>query len=105
MKSINKSTLLRQLGNIVKVQNLTSPRSWRPVPNQYELVYNNGIAFQSYGTLIAVRMNGYLYLTDYHDYSKTTSKYTTAWTGWNTKKRRDGLREGEIIRIISDDEL
>ena len=105
MKSINKSTLLRQLGNIVKVQNLASPRSGRDVPNQYELVYNNGIAFQSYGTLIAVRMNGYLYLTDYHDCSKTTSKYATAWTGWNTKERRDGLRVGEIIRIIPDDEL
>ena len=88
MKTIKKSLLLRQLGNIKRVRNLTSPRSWQPVPNQYDLEHENGIAFQSYESLIAVRMNGYLYLTDYHDYSKTTSKYATEWTGYTTKERR-----------------
>ena len=101
-KTIKKSLLLHQLGGIQRVQNLQSPRSWREVPNQYDLVCENGIAFQSYGSLIAVRMNGYLYLTDYHDYSKTTSKYCNEWTGWNTAERRSGLQSGRFIFIEED---
>ena len=101
-KTITRSLLLRQLGTIRKTQNLQSPRSGRDVPNQFDLVCENGIAFQSYGSLIAVRMNGYLYLTDYHDYSKTTSKYATSWTGYNTAERRAGLASGRFIRIVED---
>lgn len=102
MKTIKKSLLLHQLGNVVRVSNLSSPRSWRPVANQYELVCENGIAFQSYDSLIAVRMNGYLYLTDYHDYSNTTSKYATEWTGRSTKERREGLENGRFIFVEED---
>lgn len=105
MKTIKKSALLRALGNIVKVQNLASPRSGRDVPNQYELVYNNGIAFQSYSTLIAVWFNGQLYLTEHHDCSKTTSKYATEWTGLTTKERRNGLLDGSVIAIEDDTTL
>ena len=72
------------------------------VANQYDLVFENGIGFQSYGTLIAFRMNGYLYLTDYHDYSKTTSKYCTEWTGFSTKERRAGLECAKFIKVVED---
>lgn len=99
MKTIKRSLLMHQLGGIQKVRNLTSPRSYRPVANQYDLEMDNGIAFQSYDSLIAVRMNGYLYLTDYHDYSNTTSKYATEWTGYTTKERREGLKSGKFILI------
>ena len=102
MKTIKKSLLLRQLGAIQRVQNLSSPRSGRDVPNQYDLVCENGIAFQSYGSLIAVRMNGYLYHTADHDYSNTTSKYATEWTGFDTKTRREGLKDGSFIAIEED---
>lgn len=101
-KTITRSLLLKQLGSIKRTQNLESPRSGRPVPNQFDLVCENGIAFQSYRTLIAVRMNGYLYLTDYHDYSNTTCKYCTEWTGFNTAERRKGLESGRFIHIIED---
>ena len=94
MKTIKKSLLFHQLGTFVRVQNLSSPRSWNPVPNQYDIEYENGIVFQSYGSLIAVRMNGYLYLTASHDYSKTTSKYATEWTGRTTAERRSGDSAG-----------
>ena len=100
METIKRSELLKKLGNIVRVTNLCSPRSWRPVANQYELQHENGSAFQSYDSLIAVRMDGTLYLTDYHDYSNTTSKYATEWTGRNTKERRKGLQDGRIVRIV-----
>jgi hypothetical protein len=102
MKTIKKSVLFRQLGHIVRVSNLESPRSGRDVPNQYDLIHENGIAFQSYSSLIAVRMNGYLYLTNAHDYSNTTSKYATEWTGLTTKERREGLKSGKFILIEED---
>ena len=102
MKTINKSALLSQLGAIRRVHNLSSPRSGRSVPNQYELIHENGIAFHSYSSLIAVKMNGCLYLTDYHDYSNTTSKYATEWTGYTTKERREGLKSGKFIAIVKD---
>lgn len=102
MKTIKKSLLLHQLGAIRKVQNLSSPRSHRGVPNQYDLVCENGIAFQSYDSLIAVRMNGYLYLTADHVFSKTTSKYATEWTGFSAKERKEGLESGRFLAIIED---
>lgn len=102
MKSIKKSLLLRQLGGIRKVANLQSPRTYRPVANQYHLVCENGTAFQSYNSLIAVKMNGNLYLTNAHDYSSTTSKYATEWTGFTTKERRAGIESGEFIFVEED---
>ena len=102
MKTIKRSLLMHQLGGIRKVQNLASPRSGRDVPNQYDLQMDNGIAFQSYGSLIAVRMNGYLYLTRDHDCSTTTSKYAKEWTGYSTKERREGLKSGKFITIVED---
>ena len=101
-KTIKRSELLKKLGAVRSVCNLCSPRSYRPVANQYELKHENGRAFQSYDSLIAVRMDGVLYLTDDHDYSNTTSKYATEWTGRNTKERRKGLQDGRIVRIVED---
>lgn len=102
MKTIKKSLLLHQLGAIKTIRNLVSPRSYRPVANQFDAVHENGISFQSYDTLIAVRMNGYLYLTNSHDCSNTTSKYATSWTGFSTKERREGLKSGRFIAIVED---
>lgn len=101
-KTIKRSTLMNKLGAVMSIRNLVSPRSWRPVANQFESVHRNGTSFQSYETLIAVRLGGKLYLTDAHDCSKTTSKYATEWTGYNTSERRIGLEEGRFIRIVED---
>jgi hypothetical protein len=98
-KKIKRSELLKKLGVVTGVSNLCSPRSYRPVANQYELKHENGRAFQSYDSLIAVRLGGVLYLTDNHDYSNTTSKYATEWTGYNTAERRKGLQDGRFVRI------
>lgn len=99
MQTITRSSLMALLGGIENVSNLSSPRSYRPVANQYNLTMKNGRAFQSYDSLIAVRYNGKLYLTDYHDYSNTTSKYATEWTGYTTQERRQGLKDGRFILI------
>lgn len=102
MAQITLTEITRQLGGFRKVRNLASPRSWRDVPNQYELSFENGRVFQSYETIIAVRLNGQLYLTSSHDCSNTTSKYATEWTGYNTRERRDGLKSGKFIEITDD---
>lgn len=99
MQTIRRASLMALLGGIKNVSNLSSPRSWRPVANQYNLTMENGMAFQSYDSLIAVRYGGKLYLTDYHDYSNTTSKYCTEWTGYTTQERRRGLKEGRFILV------
>ena len=101
-KTIKKSELLSKLGNIRRVSNLCSPRSYRAVPNQYCLDCENGEAFQSYDTLIAVRIGWDLYLTRDHDCSNTTSKYTKLFTGFDTNERRCGLRNGDFIFIEED---
>ena len=100
MNTISKAELFAKLGVFQGVSNLSSPRSWEPVPNQYSIQYENGRVFQSYESLIAVRLNGHLYLTDSHDYSKTTSKYCTEWTGFDTKTRREGLKDGSFTLIV-----
>lgn len=99
MQTITRSSLMALLGGIKNVSNLTSPRSYRPVANQYNLTMENGRAFQSYDSLIAVRYKGKLYLTNRHDYSNTTSKYATEWTGLTTKERREGLKNGVFVLI------
>lgn len=99
MQTITRSSLMALLGGIENVSNLSSPRSYRPVANQYNLTMKNGMAFQSYESLIAVRYNGKLYLTEDHDYSNTTSKYATQWTGYTTQERKQGLKDGRFILI------
>lgn len=101
-KSVKKSVLFRALGAMTSVQNLCSPRTNRPVANQYEIRFEHGVVFQSYKTIIAVKYNGWLFLSDYHDYSNTTSKYATKWTGYNTAERHDGLKSGKFRQIIED---
>ena len=101
-QTIKKSELLRQLGAIIAISNLCSPNSWRAVPNQYELKCVNGYAFQSYESLVAVKMGGRLYLGEDHDYSKTTNKYMKAWMGRTAQERREGIESGKFIYIEND---
>lgn len=94
------------------VTNLTSPRSDKPVANQYEITDNDGvITFQSYETPIAQK-SGYAYIisSDWN-YSVTTNKYFGQWlraNGWHEsqieqlrKWLRDSKREyGDDVAIL-----
>lgn len=100
--TIKKSDLLNRLGNFIECRPIYSERSGEAVRNQYEVVFERGRIFQSYQTLIAVRHDGELFLSDSHDYSVTTSKYCGQWTGYNTAERREGLKSGKFIRIVND---
>ena len=99
MKTISKEELMKKLGKFQKVEKMTSNNTYRAVANQYELEFENGYAFQSYDTLIAVLIAGQLYLSPYHDYSTTTSKYANAFCNCNGKERREGLKNGDYILI------
>ena len=101
MKTIKRSKLMKMLGAVCCVSNLESSRSGRGVANQFEIDYENGSAFQSYRSLIAVRCNGNLYLTDRHDYSATTCKYANEWVGYTAAERRKMLENEEAILIVS----
>lgn len=61
----------------MKVRNMTSERSNRAVSNQYVITDGTNTTFQSYDTTICCvhHASAFMTLTDYWDYSKTTSKY------------------------------
>jgi hypothetical protein len=87
-----KSINIKKLGKIVKVENYQ-------VKNQFLIVYEKGTALQSYETLVAVRFGGQIYLSEKHDYSRTTCKYVGQFTGMDTAERRKGLENGTIGTI------
>lgn len=82
---------------MVKVENLKSNRSYREVPNQYNIIINNMTVFQSYRTVIAAVKNRILYI-DKNKYSVTTSKYLNIWI-------RDYARNYADKKEVSNNEL
>lgn len=100
MKKYKKSSIRKQLGRFVKVCPIISDRSGEAVRNQYEIIFENGSAFQSYDTFIGALIKGKLYLAEEHDCSVTTSKYCTSWCGRNGKERRKGLEEERYFLMV-----
>ena len=69
----------KRLKGIAKVNNFLSPRSNKPIANQFKIVMQNGLeVFQSYETIICIKdpRNNEIYLdANSWDYSNTTSRY------------------------------
>ena len=82
----------------VKVSNLTSPRSWREVPNQFEIRIDGKRYFQSYDSVIAVIDENWKITLDerYWNYSMTTSKYRNQFLGLTTEETKRRIKSGEI---------
>ena len=60
----------------MKTRSLCSPRSGKPVANQWVITTQNGEMFKSYETMIAIRSwDGQVMLDHDWDYSATTLKY------------------------------
>lgn len=59
----------------MKVRNIISERSGRPVANQFVIEHDGKVYFQSYNSRCAVVDNGKLTLGSDWDYSNTTRKY------------------------------
>ncbi len=91
----------------VKVENMTSPRSGRPVANQFQIRVDIGVYFQSYSTVIAFIPNdidlgtaitGHIQLdSNSWDCSVTTSKYRNQFLRETTKDTRAKIDSGEYI--------
>ena len=96
----------------MKVENLKSPRSGRPVANQFIIFdYTNGIiVFQSYTSCIAkYNMNTEkLKLYPKYNYSRTTSKYLyqflRKYTNCNItcKKELEKALENGVIQLVEE---
>lgn len=86
---------------MVKVENLKSSRSYRDVPNQYNIIINNMTIFQSYRTVIAAVKNGILYI-DKDKYSVTTSKYLNIWIREYARNYADKkeVSNNELLEVL-----
>lgn len=86
---------------LVKVKNLTSPRSGKEVPNQFQITTPDGIYFQSYRTLIVAIIKGQVYLDKKHwNCSMTTGKYRNQFLGESRRQITRKINEG--IYILAD---
>lgn len=90
----------------MKITQMTSPRTGKPVANQFEIVTPNGTYFQSYNSIIAFipkKVNLYddtceqpedtrVQLDEtYWNYSRTTAKYRNAFLGETTKETQEKI--------------
>ena len=82
----------------MKVRNMTSNRTSREVPNQFDIVDDNGnIYFQSYRTVIVAIKSGQIYLDHNWDYSKTTGKYRNQFLSETRKETERKIKDGTYI--------
>ena len=94
----------------MKVYNLESPRSGKPVANQFIIEDGDKRVFQSYDTTIAIERPVYeiidgeviesgdyeVLLDEYYwNYSRTTSKYRNEFLGESTKETQAKIDSGE----------
>ena len=74
-----------------KVNSLISPRSGRPVPNQFKIETDKYYIFQSYNSIIAKVeksfMGNIILDPKYWDYSATTLKYLKQFLGISYTKK------------------
>ena len=83
----------------MKVENMTSAKTGKAIPNQFLIRDKGYIWFQSYKSIIGIVTpdNTLLLDKDKWDYSRTTAKYRNAFvaTYFNSKyASRDGIKEG-----------
>ena len=92
MKQLDSMAIKAQIQNTRS--NLPSIRSLDDYYKHLVVTIGDTQAFYSYDSLIAYKLpNGKIVLTNYWDYSKTTTKYLSQYLGKNKK---------EIIQSIAD---
>lgn len=82
----------------MQVMNMRSNKG-NEIPNQFEVVTNDGRFFQSYRSLICfIPKEGKVQLDKtYWDYSKTTGKYRNIFLGETRKETERKIKEGQYI--------
>lgn len=91
-------TLLKRLKGFGKVKNMTSPNG-TTVANQFELRFSNGSIFQSYDSIIVIKLNRKVYLGQDWEYSMTTSKYRNQFLGESKKETQEKINSGEYTLL------
>ena len=96
-ENINKNDL--ELNNLAKVENFKSNRSGNPIANQFRITLQNGTEiFQSYNSIIAVKVNGLTFLDrTCWDYSNTTSRYRKEFLNEDTKTTKQKIKDDVYI--------
>ena len=84
---MNKRQVLGGLVNFTRMETLGA--------NQHIIHFQNGSLFQSYESLICVKIGSELYFTDDWNCSKTTSKYRNKFT----QETRSKLESGQHLKI------
>ena len=81
----------------IKVEQMTSNTSGKPVANQFIIYTTEGEYFQSYDSVIAFKDNeGNVTLDlDDWDYSRTTGKYRNRFLGEGIVETRSKIESGE----------
>ena len=89
------------LTNIAKVENFKSNRSGNPIANQFKITLQNGTeVFQSYNSIIAVKVNGLTFLDrTCWDYSNTTSRYRKEFLNEDTKTTKEKIKNDVYIML------
>ena len=82
-----------------RVEQMNSPNSGHPVANQFLIIDDEGITFQSYRSLIARKTyDGKVFLDDvFWDYSRTTGKYRNQFLREGIAETREKIKSGEYI--------
>ena len=104
IKNIKHTTLFNKLGRFLKVQNLRSHRGGDVVPNQFVLYFKNGLVYQSYNIIIAVKWlaDGAVWVNNEFDCSNTTRNYTTDFLDRDYKTIKKLMEEG-VYKILNID--
>jgi hypothetical protein len=80
----------------MKITQMTSGQSGRPVANQFEISDNGKRFFQSYNSIIVMIDQNGVYLDEtYWNYSKTTSRYRNQFLGDTTAEIKAKIDSGE----------
>lgn len=79
----------------VSVKNMQSSNG-NDIPNQFIIDTEDGVYFQSYKSVIALKKNGQVLLDErYWDYSVTTGKYRNQFLGETKKETEKKIKSGE----------
>lgn len=67
--------------------------------NYHEGTFENGTICISYSTIIVIKLNGKIYLTQSYDYSNTTNKHRCRFLDENIQETRKKLASGEYTLL------
>lgn len=94
-------TAKKRLKGFGHIKNMYSPSyNGGKVANQFEIHFDNGRVFQSYDSIIAIKLNGKMYLTNYWDYSVTTGKYRNQFLNETKKETQAKINAGTYKILV-----